>query len=141
MNSQVIDVIIQMRKIQVNNNIQQLASIISYLSFIVSIEGRMYSSHFQSWLISLRSLIILKILSSQWFCEDVSNLFSIFTRHYFNQSLFNIIPEEVMSYINVFGPFMLNRIFIYVNWTCGVTHDRNKSKIDSIVTKLLLYPK
>lgn len=56
-------------------------------------------------------------------------------------SLKHMITKKVMSNINVFGSWVHDRIFCNVYRTSVVTKEGNASKIESVVTKLLLKPK
>ena len=51
-----------------------------------------------------------------------------------------MIPDEMMRYLNMLSPWVLNLIFGKINGTCVITHQRNLVDLQSKVCKLLFEP-
>jgi len=51
-----------------------------------------------------------------------------------------MIPDEMMPYLNMFGPRVLNLIFGKIDGTCVITHQKDFADLQSKVCKLLFEP-
>ena len=54
--------------------------------------------------------------------EDISQLQFCLYKLHFTVPIAYMIPDEMMSYLNMFGPWVLNLIFCKIDDICVVTH-------------------
>jgi len=84
--------------------------------------------------------VYLDQVPSQVFCEDISNLIFGLLELHDDISFVNIIPQKVISHINILSPFMMEWVLRHIESTCVITQERDNMSNPSKNIKLLFDP-
>ena len=84
--------------------------------------------------------ISFELFSTKSFGKYIGNLVLSFAELHNNMSLFYIVSQKMVTYIDVLCPFMVNRVLRHVHSTSIVAPDGNTAHVYPKVQQLLFDP-